>query len=134
MEIRSPVQKTLLILLLVYWAASLIHFIHNAELLPDYPNLPESWTRAGVYFVWIGMTLVGILGWFLLYRGYRTIGLLVLALYASLGLDSLGHYVVAPVSEHTVPMNVTILLEVGAAACVLVEVVRQLARQFRRAR
>lgn len=34
-------------LLVAYGAASLVHFIHNAEFLGDYPGLPATWTRAG---------------------------------------------------------------------------------------
>jgi hypothetical protein len=62
-------------------------------------------------------------------RGLRITGLVLLALYAALGLDSLGHYLLAPLSAHSVSMNSTILLEVTAAALVLVEVVRQMVRR-----
>ena len=130
MKMRKPVQKTLLILLLIYGVASLIHFVHNAEFLSDYPNLPASWTSTGVYFAWIGLTIVGVVGWVLVNREYQIVGLLVLAIYAMLGLDSLGHYVLAPLSEHSVTMNSTILLEVVTAAFVLIEIMRQLAQQI----
>lgn len=112
------------VLMLAYGAASLVHFIHNAEFLPDYPGLPATWTRAGVYLVWLGMTAVGIAGWLLVARGMRIAGLGLVAIYAVCGLDSLGHYVVAPLSHHTMAMNATILLEVTAAALVLVEAAR----------
>ena len=118
-------KRILLVLLLVYGLASLIHFIHNAEFLRDYPGMPESWSRAGVYAVWLGMTAIGISGWLFLARGYRVIGWGLLAIYALLGLDSLGHYVLAPLSAHTAGMNATILFEVAAAALVLLEVTRQ---------
>jgi hypothetical protein len=124
----------LVALLLFYGVATFVHFIHNAEFLGDYPNMPTTWTREGVYFAWIGMTLVGITGWLLIKRGYRLAGLALLAAYAVCGLDSLGHYVLAPLSAHTVAMNATILLEVTAAAALLVEVVRQLAQRMLRAR
>ena len=127
-----PVHKTLFTLLLIYGAASLIHFIHNAEFLADYPNLPASWSRAGVYLAWISLTVVGLGGWIFLVRGYQRTGLLFLAVYAALGLDSLGHYVLAPMSNHTVTMNSTILLEVTAAALVLIEVVKQMVRRMSR--
>jgi hypothetical protein len=130
LKMREPVQKTLLIMLLIYGSASLVHFTHNAEFLSDYPGLPVSWTRAGVYFAWIGLTIVGVVGWVLVNCGYHIVGLLILAIYAATGLDSLGHYVVASLSDHTVTMNLTILLEVVAAAFVLIEIVRQLARQI----
>jgi hypothetical protein len=106
-----------------------MHFVHNAEFIADYPNLPSSWSRADVYLAWIAMTIVGVVGWFLASRGY-VVGLALLATYAALGLDSLGHYVLAPLSDHTFAMNATILLEVTAAGLVLVEVVRQLARRM----
>ncbi|MEM1251958.1 MAG: hypothetical protein AAGI69_05955 [Cyanobacteria bacterium P01_H01_bin.21] len=121
--------KLLPILLLVYMTASLIHFVHNAEFLAEYPNLPTAWTRSGVYLAWIGMTVVGLAGWTLLSLGYRLFGLLLLAVYAGLGLDSLGHYVVAPFSAHTEIMNSTILLEVIAAALVLMTVLQQFKQQ-----
>ena len=123
-------QKTLLLLTLVYGAATLVHFVHNAEYLADYPNMPPSWSRAGVYFAWAAMTLVGIAGWLLLSRGYPLAGLPLLAVYAVLGLDSLGHYALAPLSAHTPAMNSTILAEVTAAALLLLEVTKRIARRL----
>ena len=121
--------KLLPILLIVYMTASLIHFVHNAEFLAEYPNLPTTWTHSGVYLAWVGMTVVGLAGWTLRSLGYRLLGLLVLAVYAVLGLDSLGHYVVAPFSAHTEIMNLTILLEVTAAALVLLAILQQFKQQ-----
>lgn len=123
---KHPVQKTLLVLLIFYGIASLIHFIHNAEYLSAYPNLPVSWTRNGVYLVWVGMTLIGLTGWFMLRLGFRRTGFLILLVYAVCGFDSLAHYVVAPMSAHTAAMNITILLEVGAAAMLFFETIRLL--------
>ena len=120
----------LLALLVAYGAASLVHFIHNAEFLADYPGMPSSWTREGVYLVWLAMSLIGVVGWLLASRGFQVAGLLLVALYAVCGLDSLGHYVLAPLSAHTMAMNSTILLEVTAAALVLAETLRLLARRL----
>lgn len=125
-------RKTLLILLLVYGVASLIHFMHNAEFLANYPNLPTSWTRAGIYLVWLEITMLGIGGWLLMVYGYSRLGLLMLAIYALLGMDSLGHYILAPMSEHTLGMNSTILFEVTAAVLVLIEVIRTIMRHLNR--
>lgn len=119
-------NRPLFLLLTVYAAASLLHFVHNAEFLGDYPGLPDSWSRGGVYLAWAAMTAVGALGAVLVYQAREAIGLMLLAVYAALGMDSLGHYVVAPVSAHSSMMNATILLEVGAAALVLLEVTRRL--------
>jgi hypothetical protein len=113
----------------VYALASLVHFVHNAEFLPQYPNLPSSWTRTGVYLAWLGIMAVGVAGWVLIARGFRVAGLLLVALYAILGLDSLAHYVVAPLSAHTLAMNATILLEVGTAAVLLSVIIACAARE-----
>ena len=119
----SKIAKALPVLLLVYGVASLVHFIHNAEFLPDYPGLPATWTRGGVYGAWLGMTAVGILGWLLVRGRYPISGLLLVCVYAALGMDSLGHYVVAPIFEHSAMMNATISLEVAAAVIVFVAAV-----------
>ena len=123
---HKPTHRTLLILLLIYGAASLIHFVHNAEFLADYPNLPASWSRVGVYLAWLGLTVVGVAGWVFLSHGHQLTGLMLLALYAVAGLDSLGHYVLAPLSDHTIAMNSTILVEVAAATLVLTVLVKQM--------
>ena len=127
---RKPEQQVLLSLLLIYAVATLVHFTHNAEYLAEYPNLPLSWSRAGVYGAWIAMTLVGVIGWLLVSRGWVLTGLCFLVGYALFGLDSLGHYVVAPFSAHTLTMNATILVEIVAAGLLLVEVMRQIARRM----
>lgn len=127
---RSP-HRLLFLLLGVYAAASLVHFIHNAEFLGDYPGLPVTWSRGGIYFAWLAMTSIGGVGALLVSRGYEVMGLILLAVYAALGVDSLGHYVVAPLAAHTAMMNVTILLEVGAAGLVFLETARQLYEKVR---
>jgi hypothetical protein len=129
-NMRQPIPRTLAVLLIVYAAASLLHFIHNAEYLADYPNLPASWMRADIYLAWLAITLVGAAGWCLLAYGKRIAGLLSIAGYALLGMDSLGHYIVAPVSAHTAAMNLTILLEVSAAAVVFGYTMKLLAQRI----
>ena len=112
-------EKLLRILLPFYIAASLLHFSHNAEYLDSYPNLPPWISRANVYFIWLGMTAAGCLG-FLLYRTRRSpFALVVLGLYAAAGLGGLLHYTRAPFSAHTATMNFTILLEASSAAALL---------------
>ena len=127
---QRPALPILAVLLVLYGVASLVHFVHNAEFLPDYPNMPASWSRMGVYLAWFGMTAVGVVGWALVARGVHITGLVFLVVYAGLGLDSLGHYLLAPMSAHSVSMNATILVEVSAAALVLVEIARLVARQL----
>jgi hypothetical protein len=127
---QKPILRSLSILLLLYGAASLVHFVHNAEFLAEYPNMPATWSRVDVYFAWIGMTIVGLAGWFLVVRGFNVTGLLCLLVYAGLGLDSLGHYVLAPIGMHSAMMNATILAEVTCAAVVLVVAMRLLAMRM----
>ena len=114
----------------VYLVASLIHFVHNAVYLEQYPGLPASWTPIGVFLAWCGLTLVGAAGWLLLLRRRLFIGLSIVLVYAMLGMDSLGHYVVASVSAHTWMMNSTIVLEVTAASLVFLESGRLMVRRI----
>lgn len=108
--------------LILYAAASLLHFVHNAEFLPQYPNLPASWSRADVYVTWCCVTTPGIVGYLLHLRGNRSLGLGFLTLYAVLGFGGLLHYTRAPLAHHSSMMNVTIWTEVVAAAVVLANV------------
>jgi hypothetical protein len=116
-HIRS--DWTLEVLLLAYLGASLLHFIHNAEFVQDYPNLPGWITRSSVYATWLGITAGGLVGYVLYRLKRRVIGLIVLCLYAAIGLDGLLHYVLAPMGAHTHGMNFTIWFEVAVAATLL---------------
>ena len=114
---RAP--HGLLWLLLVYGAASLVHFVHNAEYLAYYPNLPSWLSREQIYAVWLGITAIGVVGYALHLTGHRLVGLGVVAAYAALGFDGLLHYGRAPFGEHSAAMNFSILFEVAAAAVLL---------------
>jgi hypothetical protein len=124
--VRRAPRRVLAVLLLLYAAASLLHFVHNAEFLESYPHLPAAWTRAEVYAAWLAMSAVGLTGWLLLVRGLPRTGLALLVVYAALGLGSLGHYLVAPLSAHSLAMNASILFEVAAAAILLIYLARLL--------
>ena len=117
-------DAALLPLMLVYGAASLLHFIHNALYLRDYPNLPAWLTSGGVIAAWLVVATVGVLGYWLYLRVSRGAGSIAIAAYAVLGFGGLDHYTVAPVSAHTVAMNLTILLEAATAAVLLIFVAR----------
>ena len=114
--------KALGVLLLAYAAASLVHHVHNAEFLHDYPNMPAWITRPAVYAAWLGEAMVGAVGYVLLRRGHPVVGLGLIGLYALLGFDAFAHYVLAPAAAHTAAMNATIWLEAGAAALVFIAV------------
>jgi len=107
---NSLPNRTLLALVLVHAAASLVHFVHNATFLADYPNMPIWITPGGIYAVWLAEAAVGAAGVWLYLRG-RMIGLALIAIYAVLGFAGLDHYMLAPISAHTVAMNATIWLE-----------------------
>jgi hypothetical protein len=120
----GPNDAALLPLMLIYGAASLLHFTHNAVYLGDYPNLPAWLTSGGVVFAWLVVAAVGALGYVLYRRISRVAGLISIAAYAVLGFSGFDHYTVAPVSAHTLAMNLTILLEGATAAVLLVFVAR----------
>jgi hypothetical protein len=65
---RTLARRALPWLLLLYAAASLLHFAHNTEYLVDYPSLPGWLSRGGVYLAWCGVTLVGVAGYVLYAR------------------------------------------------------------------
>lgn len=123
--------KTLPWFTVLYAAASLLHFAHNAEFLVEYPNLPSWISQPGVYVAWIAVTAVGAFGYALLRLGKKVSALIVLALYACLGFDGFLHYQLAPFVAHTVAMNATILFEVAAAAALLIAVLRSAVEHFR---
>ena len=111
-------------LLALYAVASLLHFVHNAEYLQQYPNLPASWTRAQVYLAWCALTSIGVLGYVIYRRGDRRIGLMVLSVYGGLGFGGLLHYTRAPFAHHSAAMNFTIWTEVVVAAMFLMSIAR----------
>jgi hypothetical protein len=116
--------------LLLYTAASLLHFAHNAVFLQAYPNLPRSWDSAEVWLAWCVLSASGLLG-YLLWRGRRRGGLTLLILYACCGLAGLLHYQRAGFHRHTGMMNLTILTEAAAAAVLLVDVLALTRAQIR---
>jgi len=129
-----PKSPLLAGLLLLYATASLVHFAHNAERLPLYPNLPPSLTRAKVYGAWCALAALGVLGYGLYRRGADRLGLTLLLLYALCGFDALLHYQRAPFAAHSPMMNFTILTEACTAALLCLGVLVQLLRPASRAR
>jgi hypothetical protein len=118
-------------LLLLYLAASLLHFTHNAEYLADYPNLPAWLGRSDVYLVWLGLAAIGLCGYALYRCGWRLAGLVLIGAYAISGFDGLLHYTRAPLAAHTVTMNFTIWIEVVAAAVLLCAVIASMVKARR---
>lgn len=125
-RINRPVSFLLLLLAATYCLASLLHFVHNAEYLSAYPNLPSWLSRSQIYAVWFAITSIGVIGLWLERGNYPLLGLILVAVYALLGFDGLGHYAVAPMSAHTFTMNFTIWAEVVAAALLLIQSLRSI--------
>ena len=116
---NSLPNRSLLALVLAHAAASLLHFVHNATFLADYPNMPDWITPGGVYAVWLGEAAIGAAGVILLMRGRTMLGLALIAIYAVLGLGGLDHYTLASISAHTLAMNATIWLETATGLILL---------------
>jgi hypothetical protein len=106
--------------MLLYGAASLAHFTHNAVYLKFYPKMPAWLTPLGVLASWLVIAGTGAVGYWLLRKGLKVIGLTAIALYAATGFAALDHYAIAPVSAHSMAMNATIIGEVVAASVLLV--------------
>ena len=124
-------SRPLTLAFLAHCAASLIHFVHNAVYLRDYPNLPAWLTSSGVYASWCALTAIGCTGLALLRFGFRRAGLGVLVLYTLLGFGGLDHYTVASIRAHTLAMNLTIVLETLTASLLLFVVIREWSRTSR---
>lgn len=120
---NSLPNRSLLALVLVHALASLVHFVHNATFLADYPNMPAWITPGGVYAVWLGEAAIGAAGVILFLRGRTMIGLALIAVYAVLGFGGLDHYTLASISAHTLAMNATIWLEAATGIVLLVFVI-----------
>src|SRR5262245_62177073 len=112
-------KRSLLVLVLVHAIASLVHFVHNATFLADYPNMPEWITPGGVYAAWLAEVAIGAAGAVLFLRGRTMLGLALIATYSVLGFGGLDHYTLASISAHTLAMNATIWLETATGLVLL---------------
>ncbi|MES2949681.1 MAG: hypothetical protein V4858_14155 [Pseudomonadota bacterium] len=116
---HPPLPKHLQILLLVFFAANLTHFVHNAEYIAYYPGIPTWLTREKVYLAWVAGASVGLLGLLVSRTRLRVLGLALVATYGALGIDGLAHYTLALCSDHTLVTNLTIWFEVLAGLSLL---------------
>jgi hypothetical protein len=127
----SPrVPGHVLALVAVYFIASLAHFVHNAEYIAFYPNMPSWLTREKVYLAWLGITCVGVCGLAVSRLGLHAIGAFLVGVYGAFGLDGLAHYTLALCSEHTLATNITIWSEATAGLLLMVASALWLGRRF----
>jgi len=118
-------HRALLVALLACAAATFLHHAHNAQFLDEYPNMPAWLSPLRVYAAWLGASVIGFAGYALLGRGLRIAGLGLLTVYGIYALDGLTHYALAPISAHTLAMNLSILLEAAAGAALLIALLRR---------
>ncbi len=96
----------------IYSIASLTHFVHNAEFISFYPNMPAWITRETVYLAWLGIACLGLAGLLMWRLGLLALGMLLMGAYGALGIDGLAHYTLALCGEHSLATNLTIWFEV----------------------
>lgn len=119
-NLTHHLPKHLWLLLALYAIASFTHFVHNAEYLAFYPNMPRWVGRDTVYLVWLAITSVGVIALLFHCVGWRVLGLITLMLYGATGFDGLGHYALALCAEHTWAQNFTIWFEVVCGGLLVV--------------
>lgn len=111
--------KHIQLLFLIFFAANLTHFVHNAEYIAYYPGIPSWLTRERVYLAWVAGASLGLLGLLVYRTKLKVLGLALVAAYGALGIDGLAHYTLALCSEHTLATNLTIWFEVLAGLSLL---------------
>ena len=126
------VSHSLVALALLYFAASLAHFAHNAEFIAFYPGLPSAITPETVYLAWMFITGFGALAIALFRFKLNALAWVALAVYGAFGLDGLLHYTMALCSEHTLWANVTIWSEASLGLLLFLASTVYFVRQLRR--
>jgi hypothetical protein len=87
-EMTLTERNLLAALLLVYLAASFLHFAHNAEFLSAYPDLPAWLARSDIYLTWAGLAAIGVGGFALYVWTRHSCGMFLLGLYIGPRLPS----------------------------------------------
>lgn len=116
---HSSLPRHIQLLLLIFFAANLTHFVHNAEYIAYYPGIPSWLTRDKVYLAWVAGASLGLSGLLVYRTKLKVLGLALLAAYGALGIDGLAHYTLALCSDHTLATNLTIWFEVLAGLSLL---------------
>ena len=119
----STHARSLLILVAINIAASMLRYTHYFIFYNAYPNETAWLSPPRVDLVWFVITFIGVLGYVLFKRHRFTWSFLCLYLYALLGVASLGQYALAPIAAHTFATNALILSQAGAAAALLIYVI-----------
>ena len=112
-------HRLLLALLVANLVASALHFGDNMFRFHDYPE--PNWITGPhtVDALWLVITPLLALGWWLARRGMRWRSIGVLWLYGALSMLVLGHYLYASPSELPLRINLLIWGEAIAAALLI---------------
>ena len=112
--------RLLLVLLIANLVASALHFGDNMLRFHEYPE-PEWITGPHIVdTLWLVITPLLALGWWLARRGMRWGSIGALWIYGALSMLVLGHYLYASPSELPVRVNILIWAEAVAAALLIV--------------
>ena len=122
---QTAVEKTrkrsgsLSILLIINFAASVLHFGDNMLHFREYPE--PAWISGPhvVDALWLLITPLLGAGWYLARRERKWASVAVLWSYGVLSMFVLGHYLYAPPSSLSFRVNFFILLEASAAALLI---------------
>ena len=117
--LHPPLPKHIQLLVVVFFAANLTHFVHNAEYIAYYPGMPSWLTREKVYLAWVAGASIGLSGLLVYRTKLKVLGLAFVAAYGALGIEGLAHYTLALCSDHTLATNLTIWFEVLAGLSLL---------------
>jgi hypothetical protein len=113
-------SRGLTLLVLANLAVSILHFSDNALHFERYPE--PKWITGPhiVAALWVGITGLLALGWWLAQRGRTWPAIAVLWVYGALSAFALGHYLYGSPQDLTSDMNALIIAETAAAVLLMV--------------
>ncbi|MDQ3958176.1 MAG: hypothetical protein M3273_07635 [Actinomycetota bacterium] len=95
-----------------------IHYTDNYLFIEEYPQ-PEWIEKSTIYSVWLMLTAVGAIGYWMYRTGWRVAAGACLLVYSYTGLSSLGHYFFGSFSDFTAKMHFFIWTDGLTGAAVL---------------
>lgn len=106
-------QKWLLTLLIINIISTILHYTDNFLNFALYPA-PYWMNMHHVYLAWIGLTPFAIIGYLLYINRKYWLAYLCLFIYSNAGAGSMGHYFYGSITDMSLKMNVSIILDVIA--------------------
>lgn len=118
MDSKKTPQALLLILLVINFVSTSLHYTDNFLDFDKYPS-PAWITPDGVYISWIALTLFGILGYFLYNKNAFWAAYFCFGIYSLTGISSLGHYFFPATEALSLKINAFIWLDAIAGISLL---------------